>query len=90
MNQIQYPNKIFIVDHKRSNTMFERKVKTVVVIAASDQTTAEKYLYEKFNIKVELVWLMNAGYPTIYDQRGNVQPIQAKILYTTSAILEEK
>jgi len=73
---IQTPNKIFVFEYKSENHHF------VIVVAADKKETARKYVKEKLGADLEPVWLMNTGYPTIYEQNGmKPEKIQAKILY---------
>ena len=86
MNTIEYPNKTFVLD--KTYDHFFGTTTQVVVIAAVDKETAAKYINEKLGFEVyphELIWLMDANYKTIYDERGSKPlEVQAKILYNTS------
>lgn len=86
MDGIQRPNKTFVLD-KTYDHFFGRSTQ-FVVIAASDKETACEHIKEKLGFDLnpnELVWLTDANYKTIYDQRG-IKPLerQAIILYNTS------
>jgi hypothetical protein len=53
----------------------------VVIVAASDEETARKYVKDKIGMEGEVTWLM-AYYQKIYDRQGNPKEIQAEILYS--------
>ena len=87
---IQYPNRTYILDIIKETGFGKRK--HIVLVAADSPETAAMYLKDKLGfdgVPNDLKWMMNANYPTIYDQRGNVHEIQAKILYNAVALLKE-
>ena len=88
---IIHPNKTFVLDIIK-DTGFGTKRKHVVIVAAKDKETAAMYLKDKLGfdgVPNDLTWLMNTDHITIYDQRGNVHPVQAKILYNTVTMIKE-
>jgi len=87
---IIHPNKTFVLDITKETGFGKRK--QVVIVAAVDKETAAMYLKDKLGfdgVPNELTWLMNNDHTTIYDQRGNVHPIQAKIMYNTATMIKE-
>jgi len=74
------PNKIYVCEYKGPND-FDGQSHFVIVVAASDMQTARDFVKETIGIDEYPVWLMNAGYPTIYNSNGS-KPLdrQAKIL----------
>lgn len=81
---MEYPNKIYHFEYKGENS-FGNICHFSVAVAASDAEVAKAYVKEKIGLSVEPVWLMDAVYPTIYSQTGNVpEKIQAKILYNSN------
>jgi len=81
MSTIEYPNKTFVADFYYDGFF---KTHNIIIIAAKDEETASDYIYQKFSVKPKLTWLMNCNYQTVYDQNGNADNVQAKILYKTS------
>ena len=80
--QINFPNKIYVSEYKGDND-FKGKSHFVIVVAAINSDVARKYVKEMIGFDVEPTWLMNAGYPTIYNCDGSkpCQPEnQVKIL----------
>ncbi len=78
---MEYPNKIYVSEYKGESS-FEGKSHFVIVVAASDYKTAREYVNKLIGIDVDLRWLMNGQFPTIYTINGaRPIPIQAKILY---------
>ena len=80
-----YPNKTFVLDTETDTEFGKRKHFGILV--AKDAETAAQYINEKLGGNCsanELTWLMDANYPTIYDQTGK-KPlnVQAKIMYNT-------
>ena len=87
--EIQHPNKTFVLDITK-DTGFGTKRRHIVLVAAKDKDTAAMYLKDKLGYSGEankLEWIMNANHPTIYDQRGNVHEVQAKILYNAVTLI---
>lgn len=78
---MDYSNKIYTLEYKGKN-QFKGTSHFVIVVAASSIEVAKKYVKIMIGIDVEPIWLMSAGYPTIYMSDGSVpRKIQAKILY---------
>jgi len=77
---VQYPNKIYVCEYKGDNC-FNGESHFVVIVAASDSETAKKHVKEKIGFDCEPLWLMNAGYPTIYNTFGRTPlNVQVQIL----------
>ena len=90
LNNVQHPNKTFVLDITKDTPFGKRK--HIVIVAARDKETATQYLKDKLGfdgVPNELTWLMDCDHTTIYDQRGNVHPIQAKIMYNTVTMIKE-
>ena len=85
------PNKTFVAEYLRdagSIGIFKR----TVVVAADSEATANAYLEETVGSKPDdLTWLMDCNYKVIRDQKGSdTLPLQAKILYSTHAVVTKK
>jgi len=90
-NGILRPNKTYVVEYLRdtgSLGIFKR----TIVITADNETTVRAYLKKTVDSEPdELTWLMDCNYKVIRDQKGsNSLPVQAKILYNTTAIVAKK
>lgn len=78
------PNKIYVSEYTGDNPL-GGKSHFVIVTAASDSDTAQKYVKEKIGFDAAPIWLMSVTYPTIYASNGSVpENIQAKILSNSS------
>jgi hypothetical protein len=79
---MDYPNKIFVCEYKGTRGEFKDVlIHSVIVVVAPNSETAKEYVKEQIGFEAEPVWLINALYPTIYDNNGN-KPLdkQVKIL----------
>ena len=78
---MEYPNKIFVFEHTGENG-FGSITHFVIVVAASSIEVGREHIKRILGCDVELTWLMNAVYPTIYTRDGGEPKlVQAKILY---------
>lgn len=77
---VQYPNKIYVCEYKGDNH-FNGKSHFVVVVAASSSEIAKAHVKKQIGIDTNPLLLLNAGYPTLYNQLGNKPlDVQVKIL----------
>ena len=85
------PNKTFVAEYLRDTGELGLFKRTVVVTADSE-ATAKAYLKETVGSEPDdLTWLMDCNYKVIRDQTGNKElPVQAKILYSTHAVVKKK
>ena len=91
MDNLHRPNKTYVAEYLRdagSIGIFKR----TIVIAADSEDTANSYLKEIVGSRPDdLKWLMDCNYKVIRDQTGkNELPVQAKILYSTTAVVKKK
>jgi len=78
---MMYPNKIFTSEVVIDKNIFGGKSHFVITVAAQNAIVAKQYVKEKIGIDVEPQWIMNAAYPTIYNQTGSTPlAVQAKII----------
>lgn len=81
---MEYPNKIYTLEFKGSNS-FNGMSHFVIVVAASSIEVAKKHTKKLIGFDAEPTWLMNAAYPTIYVRDGSIpKDTQVKILYNGS------
>jgi len=85
------PNKTYVAEYQRDTGrlgIFKR----TVVITADNEATAKAYLKETVGSEPDdLTWLMDCNYKVIRDQTGTKElPQQAKILYSTTAVVVKK
>jgi len=75
-----HPNKIYLSEYTGDNRLGGQS-HIVIVTAACDSDTAQKYVKEQIGFDAPPIWLMSATYPAIYVRDGSVPaPVQAKIL----------
>ena len=86
---MEYPNKTFLLEHSQVTDYATSN--HIVIVVAKNADIACQYLKDKLVFKGvanDLTWLMDTNHRTIYDQKGqNPLPIQAKIIYNTSIIM---
>ena len=84
------PNKTYVAEYLRdagSVGLFKR----TIVVTADNEDTAKAHLKEIVGSEPdELTWLMDCNYKVIRDRRSHTLPVQAKILYSTHAVVAKK
>lgn len=90
-DQLPRQNKTYVAEYLR-DTGNLGTFKRTVVLTAANEPTARHYLKETLGSEPdELIWLMDCNYKTIYDLTGHKElPLQAKILYSTTAVVVKK
>lgn len=79
---MQYPNKLYLFEYE-STSYFGDKFNKIIICVADNEYTARKEIGKMYSDmkSVNPIWLMNAVYPKIYDQKGNKElDIQFRIL----------
>jgi len=91
MDNLHRPNKTYVDEYLRDAGSIGIFKRTVVVVAVNEPT-ANAYLEEVVGSKPDdLTWLMDCNHKVILDQTGNQElPVQAKILYSTHAVVAKK
>jgi len=90
-DQLPRQNKTYVAEYLR-DTGNLGTFKRTVIIAAANEPTARHYLKEMVGGEPdELTWLKDCNYKTIYDQTGRKElELQAKIIYSTTAVVVKK
>jgi hypothetical protein len=74
-------NNVYVMEYEGPNC-FGGHSHYVVIVAAKSKEVAQEYVKDKIGLHTSAVWLMSAGYPTIWIRNGSIpQNPQAKILY---------
>ena len=78
---LQFPNKLYVVEYDGPNALYTNS-HFVIVVAASSLSVAQEHVMSKIGLNEPPTCLSSGAYPTIYNSTGTVPlEVQAKILY---------
>jgi len=75
---MNYPNKIYVCEYTGPNAV-NGQSHFVVIVAASSSEVAREHVKKLIGFDKEPLWLMNAVYPTIYNQTGS-EPLEVQAI----------